>query len=248
MRNKEVSMPVKQAIMKLKNENKSIREIAETLGVSKSTVGYIVKKQERTGELSNSKRSGRPRKTTVGDDQRILSIVKKKPFLTAIQIKNTLQDIGVDVSTTTIKRRLHQHNYKWFTTRCKPQDNMASQSQDQSGMLLLQDNMASETEGQSGMSLLQEQVRREILQRMQTRFSSIINDDTMDLECLLDVAQQELALARATSHHVNIPEELVCSLQELICRLSQSMQSVVEAPATPSDIVTVTVNHPPSSE
>uniref|UniRef100_A0A0E9XFV8 Uncharacterized protein n=2 Tax=Anguilla anguilla TaxID=7936 RepID=A0A0E9XFV8_ANGAN len=83
---------------------------------------------------------------------------------------------------------------------------------------------------------------------MKTRFSSIIDSETMDLEDLLNVAQQELALATATSHHINIPEELVCSLQELICRLSQSMQSVPEAPANPSDIVSVTSNNSPSSE
>ncbi|KAG5856999.1 hypothetical protein ANANG_G00013870 [Anguilla anguilla] len=231
MRTREVSMPVKQAIIKLKNEKKSIRDIAETLGVSKSTVWNIIKKQERTGQLINSKSSGRPRKTSVVDDQKILSIVKKKPFSTAEQIKNTLQDVGVDVSKTTIRRRLHQHNFRWFTSRCKPLDNMTSLPQDQ-----------------SGMSLLQEQVRREILQRMQTRFSSIIDSETMDLEDLLNVAQQELALATATSHHINIPEELVCSLQELICRLSQSMQSVAEAPANPSDIVAVTSNHSPSPE
>ncbi|XP_035256553.1 uncharacterized protein LOC118218166 [Anguilla anguilla] len=231
MRTREVSMPVKQAIIKLKNEKKSIRDIAETLGVSKSTVWNIIKKQERTGQLINSKSSGRPRKTSVVDDQKILSIVKKKPFSTAEQIKNTLQDVGVDVSKTTIRRRLHQHNFRWFTSRCKPLDNMTSLPQDQ-----------------SGMSLLQEQVRREILQRMQTRFSSIIDSETMDLEDLLNVAQQELALATATSHHINIPEELVCSLQELICRLSQSMQSVAEAPANPSDIVSVTSNHSPSPE
>ncbi|KAJ8353877.1 hypothetical protein SKAU_G00214440 [Synaphobranchus kaupii] len=106
--------------------------------------------------------------------------------------------------------------------------------------------MASQPQDQSRMSLLQEQGRREILERMQT--SSIIKNETMDLEYLLDVAQQELALARATSRHVDIPEELVCSLQELIYRLGQSMQSVAEAPASPSDIVTVTVDHPPSSE
>ncbi|KAJ8288409.1 hypothetical protein COCON_G00010680 [Conger conger] len=241
MRAKEVSMAVKQTIIKLKNEKKSIRDIAETVGVSKSTVWHIVKKQERTGELSNGKRSGRPRKTTVVDDEKILSIVKKKPFSTAEQIKNTLQNVGVDVSTTTIKRRLHQHNFRWFTTRCKPLDNMTSHPPDQSGMSLLQEqvrreifqrmqsrckplDMTSHSPDQSGMSLLQEQVRREILQRMQTRFSSIIDSETMDLEELLNIARQELAVATATSSHVNIPEELVCSLQELICRLDQSMQ------------------------
>ncbi len=70
--------------------------------------------------FSNTKRPGRPRKTTVVDDRRILSLVKKTPFTTVGQIKNTLQEVGVCVSKSTIKRRLHQSEYRGFTTRCKP--------------------------------------------------------------------------------------------------------------------------------
>ncbi len=61
MRSKELSLSVKQAIIRLKKQNKPIREIAKTLGVAKTTVWNILKKKERTGELSNTKR---PRKTT----------------------------------------------------------------------------------------------------------------------------------------------------------------------------------------
>ncbi len=88
--------------------------------MAKTTVWNILKKKERTGELSNTKRPGRPRKTTVVDYQRILSLVKKTPFTTVGQIKNTLQEVGVCVSQSTIKRRLHQSEYRGFTTRCKP--------------------------------------------------------------------------------------------------------------------------------
>ncbi len=120
MRSKELSLSVKQAIIRLKKQNKPIREIAKTLGMAKTTVWNILKKKERTGELSNTKRPGRPRKTTVVDDRRILSLVKKTPFTTVGQIKNTLQEVGVCVSKSTIKRRLHQSEYRGFTTRCKP--------------------------------------------------------------------------------------------------------------------------------
>ncbi len=120
MRSKELSLSVKQAIIRLKKQNKPIREIAKTSGVAKTTVWNILKKKERTGELSNTKRPGRPRKTTVVDDRRILSLVKKTPFTTVGQIKNTLQEVGVCVSKSTIKRRLHQSEYRGFTTRCKP--------------------------------------------------------------------------------------------------------------------------------
>ena len=101
-------------------KKKSIREIAEMLGVAKSTVWYILRKKECTGELGYSKRPGRPRKTTVVDDRRILSMVKNKPFTTSTRVKNTLQEVGVSVSKSTIKRRLHESKYKGFTTRCKP--------------------------------------------------------------------------------------------------------------------------------
>ena len=120
MRSKKLSLSVKQAIIRLKNQNKPIREIAKTLGVAKSTIWNILKKKELTGELSNTKRPERPRKTSVMDDRIIISQVKKNPFTTVGQIKNTLQEVGVCVSKSTIKRRLHQSEYRGFTTRRKP--------------------------------------------------------------------------------------------------------------------------------
>ena len=81
MQSKEESMQVKGGIIRLKNQKKPLREIAESLGVAKSTIWYIFMKKECTGELSNTKRPGRPWKTTKVDDGRILSVVKKNPSL-----------------------------------------------------------------------------------------------------------------------------------------------------------------------
>ncbi len=44
------------------------------------------------------------------DDQRILSMIKKTPFTTSSQEKNTVQEVDVSLSKSTIKRRLHQSN------------------------------------------------------------------------------------------------------------------------------------------
>ncbi|CAJ0940315.1 unnamed protein product [Ranitomeya imitator] len=93
MQSKELSMQVKQAILKLQKQKKPIREIATILGVAKSTVWYILRKKESTGELINAKRPGRSRKTTMVDDHRIISMVKRNPFTTANQVTNTLQEI-----------------------------------------------------------------------------------------------------------------------------------------------------------
>ncbi len=45
MQSKELSFQVKQTIVRLQKQNKSIREIAGTLGVAKSTVWYILRKK-----------------------------------------------------------------------------------------------------------------------------------------------------------------------------------------------------------
>ena len=54
-----LSVPMKQTITKLKN-HKSTTEIAETLGVAKPTVWYILKKKEHRGGLKNTARPRRP--------------------------------------------------------------------------------------------------------------------------------------------------------------------------------------------
>lgn len=108
MKSKELSMEVKEAILRLKKENKSIRQISERLGVASSTVWNILKKVELTGTLSNSYRPGRPRKTSKMDDRKIQSMVKKDPSTTSSQIKDTLAEAGVSLSKSTVKRRLHE--------------------------------------------------------------------------------------------------------------------------------------------
>ncbi len=45
MRSKELSLSVKQAIIRLKKQNKPIREIAKTLGVAKTLFGTFLKRR-----------------------------------------------------------------------------------------------------------------------------------------------------------------------------------------------------------
>lgn len=108
MKSKEISMPVKEAIIALKKENKSLREIAKTLGVAKSTIWYILKKKECTGELGNVKRPGRPRKTPKVDDGKILSLVKKNNLSTSRQFRKTLEEVGAPMSKSASKKCLDE--------------------------------------------------------------------------------------------------------------------------------------------
>lgn len=82
--------------------------------MAKSIVWNILKKIKCTGELSNTERPRRPWKTTVVDDRRVPSLVKKNPFTRVGQIKNSLQEVVVHVSGPTIKRRCHQSEQRIY--------------------------------------------------------------------------------------------------------------------------------------
>ncbi len=69
---------------------------------------------------NNIKRPGRPWKTTKEDSVIIHSLMKKNPFITSTEIKNTLEEVGTSWSKSIIKRRLHECKCRGFTTRCKP--------------------------------------------------------------------------------------------------------------------------------
>ena len=88
----------------------------------------ILKKKETTSVLSKRQRSGRPRKTTAGDDRKIIRAVKKTPKTTVSHITNNLQSAGVKVSQYTIHRRLRQQNNKGYTARCKHRKMQTSHS------------------------------------------------------------------------------------------------------------------------
>ncbi len=121
MRSKELSLSVKQAIIRLKKTKQTHQRDSKNIRRGQNNCfGTFLKRRNAPVSSENTKRPGRPRKTTVVDDRRILSLVKKTPFTTVGQIKNTLQEVGVCVSKSTIKRRLHQSEYRGFTTRCKP--------------------------------------------------------------------------------------------------------------------------------
>ncbi len=104
-------MQVKQTIVRLQKQKKIHQRESRNIrsGQSNSLV-HSEKKERRTGELCNIKRLRRPQRTKVMDDWRILCMVKKTPFTTSSQEKNTLQEADVSLSKSTIKRRFTRAN------------------------------------------------------------------------------------------------------------------------------------------
>lgn len=89
--------------------NSTIKNIAKTLGVAKSTIWYIIKRKEGTDELRNTKRPERPHKATCFLHS---SYGEEKLFMTVAKVKSTLQEVGMSVAKYIIKKRLQQ---RWLT-------------------------------------------------------------------------------------------------------------------------------------
>lgn len=113
-------MKEKQDIVKLKKEGKSIRAISQELGIANTTVWNVLKKHETTGLLTTRHRTGRPRKTSAVDDRKIVRAVKKNPQTTVSSITNSLLLAGVNISQSTVRRRLREQKYRFHYISCDP--------------------------------------------------------------------------------------------------------------------------------
>ncbi len=69
MKTREVSLGEKQAIVKLREDEKSNQTIAQTLAIASTTIWNLLRKKETTGVLSNTPRTGRSRETSAVDDK-----------------------------------------------------------------------------------------------------------------------------------------------------------------------------------
>lgn len=74
---------------------------------------------------------------------------------------------------------------------------------------------------------------------MRARFHLVLQNGALDLEYLLDIAQQELSLALVASQNVHVPPELISGLQLLINTISSAVTSDPQAYLYVSDVATV---------
>lgn len=120
MKGKELSDDQKEIIIKLKKKKKSIRDIAKTLDIAKSTVQNVWSKFVKFGSVKNHPRSGRPKCTSVVDDRKMVTSVKKNAKSSASKIASDLTKAGVKVSSQTVRNRLRTSGYRGCTARRKP--------------------------------------------------------------------------------------------------------------------------------
>ena len=77
----DVTPSKRSQVVALSQHSESIRQIADRLGIAKSTVGSIVKATDEDGDSSIHRRGrcGRKRKTTSHDDKIIIRTSVKSP-------------------------------------------------------------------------------------------------------------------------------------------------------------------------
>lgn len=84
----------------------SEREISLKVNVSKTGVHQSISKFKISGNYTDLKRSGRPRKTSVRDDHVMRRMVTRSPTTSCNKIRAALAAKGTNVSLSTISRRL----------------------------------------------------------------------------------------------------------------------------------------------
>jgi len=108
-RGPSLSIEKRAAVTALHDDGRSIRYIAETLKIPRSTVSDAITRFKRTGCNKDKARTGRPRVTSKSEDKSLVLMSKMNRKLTAPEIQSRFnQNHEYQISVTTVKNRLHK--------------------------------------------------------------------------------------------------------------------------------------------
>lgn len=118
---KEIPIPVRNIVVKLRKEKKSYGEIAKIVKLPRATVQTIVKNYINNKSVENNPRSGRPKKLTRRDVSFILKEVNKDPKISAPKLAEHIEECSnIIVHPRTIRNALHENGFKSRVARKKP--------------------------------------------------------------------------------------------------------------------------------
>src|SRR6476469_2742750 len=113
--------PTKRArIVAFHESGLSERVIANKLQVSKTAVHNAIVLFKDSGKFCDRPGRGRKRKTTPASDRYIARIVKKSPFKSSTGVQQVLQEAGVSISSSTVRRRLLESDLRAHAPAHKP--------------------------------------------------------------------------------------------------------------------------------
>lgn len=113
VRQGEISPKKRAIIVTLAKEGYSIRQISAKVNIPKSTVADVRSRwiANPTGFGTPKKRSGRPRKTDARFDRQIERKCMENRFHSSKTIRNSLGEVGNQISDRTVRRRLQQAGF-----------------------------------------------------------------------------------------------------------------------------------------
>jgi transposase len=97
-----------------------LKAIANYMHCSKSTVVYWTKRWEETKDLNDQPKSGANRITSLKQDEKIVKLAKKNDDITVVKIQQEMKKQDVNISVTTIRRRLNEAKGKYMHKLAKP--------------------------------------------------------------------------------------------------------------------------------
>jgi transposase len=107
----------KGRIITMINNGMSYRDVAEQLGISKSTVCRTVRNWRNDHQLERRAGSGRRRISTHLDDEQVQTFPQERPFTTAGQI---MRELNFPASVWTVRRRLREIGLRSRVAARKP--------------------------------------------------------------------------------------------------------------------------------
>lgn len=119
--NDELTIEQRAMIVSEYNLGVPVNTIAGKYHIHRNTIRNIAQKFLVTGTVNNRKRQGRPRMTSSNQDNQLRLLSLRNRRLSACQIKQSFNAAsGVNISTTTVKRRLNAAGIFGRIARKKP--------------------------------------------------------------------------------------------------------------------------------
>ena len=118
---KEHSDDMRETVIKHYLNGLTEREIVTHVLIPRTSIHYIIAKYKSTKCIGNIIGRGRKRKTTVHTDRLIQRKIKGNRSVSSLSVKMELQnDLNINISETTIRRRAHEAGLFGRVARKKP--------------------------------------------------------------------------------------------------------------------------------
>jgi len=122
---KSAKLKERELIIKLSNDGKTCREIASLLGISKSKASYWIVRYNKTNDLNDKSRSGRPtpltkeKLTEISEKIKVgLRGQKVKAGISSRDVVEILEnEIGIRYTIRHARRLLHKMGFSLITPR-----------------------------------------------------------------------------------------------------------------------------------